>query len=146
MAANVIPFRARPANDDSDRTPPSGPAQIVTIETRRATDPARAFEEAYHAAMIAKAERELIETRWLAQYQLLPFDQRSMMWDEREAAFQRVLQTTDDIARAPAVNKDQLARKKRVIGKVWLRAEGSMYDRFRKCVALDEARIIRKSA
>lgn len=120
MATNIIPFPRRPDNVSDDD---------------------RAFNRAYHAAMIAKAERDLIEARWRADHYLSPLGHYSPLWDEREPAFRKMRDTAVALAGVPATTRADLARKKRAIGNVWIKAEGELYDFFRLKLAEDEARL-----
>ncbi len=148
MASNVIQFPRTTANDNTgDPTPPPHTgAPRLRVLTGGLADDDKAFARAYHAAMIARAEREFIEARWSADHFLSPVGHYSPLWEQREVAFNAMLEAIINVALTPAVNKAQIAMKKRAIGKVWLRAEGDMYDQFRERVALDEAHITRKAA
>lgn len=141
MAAQIIPFRPRPANDDGNPTPASGPAQIVALHAARSSDPVRDFDHAYHAAMIARAEHDLVEAKFLAMHFLNPVGARNLYWEQRQDAFARMWDAVDLVAALPAMNANQLRRKKTAIGSVWLRAEGERYDAYRHAVAADEHRI-----
>ena len=105
------------------------------------SDDPKAFARAYHRAMIARAERELIEARWFADHHLSPGGQRSPLWEQRGPAFDRMLEAIAELALTPARTPAQLDMKRRAIGKVWLRAEGPLYDQLRERIALDEAAI-----
>lgn len=148
MASNVIQFPLTTANDNTgDPTPPPNTgAPVLRVLTGGLADDDKAFARAYHTAMIAKAERDLIEARWLADHYLSPVGHYSPLWEQREVAFDAMLKAVINVALTPAVTKAQISMKKRAIGKVWLRAEGSMYDQFRERVALDEAHIARRAA
>jgi hypothetical protein len=91
--------------------------------------------------MIAKAERDLIEARWIADHMLSPVGYYSPLWEQRKVAFGRMVETVERIVTLPAMNAAQLRQKKDAIGKVWLRAEGARYDAYRQSVAADAARL-----
>jgi len=148
MASNVIQFPRVTANDNaSDPTPPpyTGAPRLCVLAGGLADDD-KAFIRAYHAAMIARAERDLIEARWLADYSLSSADRHDPLLEQREDAFNAMLIAVINVALTPATSKAQIAMKKRAIGKVWLQADGDIYEQFRERIALDEAHIARKAA
>jgi len=57
---------------------------------------------------------------------------------DTEPAFQAWRQAVMDLARQPARTREHLRRKKEIIGRIWLNAEGDWYDQLRACVAADE--------
>lgn len=104
-------------------------------------NPESMFRRAYHEAQIARAERELIEAKFLAAHWLSEVGAPNAFWDERGAAFDRMVETVERVVVTPAMSVSQLRQKKDVIGKVWLRAEGARYDVYRHAVASDAARL-----
>ena len=60
---------------------------------------------------------------------------------EHQRAFDQLLESVDRLADVPATCKPFLDRKRRVIGKMWLKAEGPWGDRLRQCVEADAARL-----
>jgi len=142
MAANIVPFPGIEANDNFESTPPPAAGFKLRLVSGGRDDPETAFARAYHDVMIAKAERELVEARWMADH-CLNVGAYSPLWEQREPAFQKMWSAVERIADIPAMTRSQLRRKKTAIGKLWLCAEGKLYDGFRASVERDEERLRR---
>lgn len=56
------------------------------------------------------------------------------------------MEALDQLVALPAVTKSQAAKKRRLIGRMWMRAEGPRFDRYRQSVATDEARLANGAA
>ena len=136
-----FPERSRESGNGSTQAT-SG--EVVSLPAAKSHNPEREFLVAYHAAMIARAERELIEARWLADHHLKPVGTYSPLWAARGPAFNKMWATVERVAALPAMTQSQLQMKKTAIGNVWLRAEGERYDAYRQSVAADEARLPKK--
>lgn len=149
----VIPFpasrvkRDNLANDNAgDDTPPTPHAPVLRVLAGGLADDEKAFERAYHAAMIAKAERDLIEAQWLEERALSGVNYSSPLWKQRGVAFDKMLNAVILVALTPATTKAQIRLKKRAIGTIWLKAEGDLYDQFRERIALDEEYVAKRLA
>jgi hypothetical protein len=140
MASNVIPFPRALANDNrTDPTPPPPYAGAPVLKVIDGiVDPKMTFLLAFNEAMIASAERDLVEARWAAAHRL---GNSAALSGERDAAFARQLTAAVRLAETPAMTRQQIKMKKRGIGHVWLHAEGDFYEPFRQGVARDEARL-----
>lgn len=140
MATNVIAFPHALANDNrTDPTPPppyAGAPVLKVIDG--AVDPEKTFLLAFNEAMIANAERELVEERFFAAHRLGGGKEFEL---ERATAFVRLQTAAFRLAETPAMTKQQVKMKKRGIGHVWLHAEGEFYEPFRQGVARDEVRL-----
>ena len=136
--ASVTPIR--PDIQVSPNETPRVRAPLRVIAGGRDT-PESIFRRAYHEAQIARAERELIEAKFLAAHWLSEIGAPNAFWDERGAAFDRMVETVERVVVTPAMSKSQLRQKKEMIGKVWLRAKGERYDVYRHAVAADAARL-----
>jgi len=104
-------------------------------------DPRATFQRAYHEAAIARAERELIEAKFMAAHWLSEAGSPNAFWEERGKAFAKMEATVARVAMLPAMDQFQLRQKKDIIGKVWLKAEGERYDLYRHLIARDAARL-----
>lgn len=146
--ATLLQFPANRRSDgtagDAAHAAEAATAEIVSLRAARSVDPAREFAEAYHAAAIAEAERDLIEAKWLAAHYLSPVGSYCPEWELRSPAFDKMVATTERVAALPAMNASQLQMKKAAIGRVWLKAKGERYDAYRKSIAADEARLAKK--
>lgn len=119
----------------------SQPSNVIAFPSQRPCSPlddGKAFARLYHAAMIAKAEYELIEARWSAEHFLQPVGHYSPLWPQRLPAFAAMLQAVTAMAMHPARTRAEINMKKRAIGPAWMCAEGEIYDRFREQIARDE--------
>lgn len=146
MATNPIPHSGAsvtPIRPDVQVSPNETPRVRAPLQliTGGREDPVSIFRRAYHEAQIARAERELIEARFLAAHWLGDVGAPSDFAEERSAAFERMVETVERVVVTPAMSVSQLRQKKEVLGKVWLRAEGDRYDVYRHAVACDAARL-----
>lgn len=149
MAATILQFPIQNANDNTgDRTPPSGGAGQVHYLPINTESPGIRFKRAYHEACIARAEYELQYARYLAWVDLdkAPEQNHRSGPYSPETLFEKMRLAVFKLAVTPATNKRQLASKKRVIGKVWLKAEGEVFDALRAGVEIDELRFSKKAA
>jgi len=103
--------------------------------------PEKFFRHIYGQAMIARAERELVEARWSYIFHTEGGDAAEHLGDERDLAFNRLRSAIVALAFTPAMNRMQVAQKIRGIGGAWMKAEGSFYDRLRFEVGRDESRL-----
>ena len=150
MASNVIAFPRALANDNSsDRTPPpvSGAGTIIRLPVSADT-PAMRFKRAYHEAAIARAAYNLHHARYVAWLQLEK--QPGQDWQESpyasEEPFKEMQALVFKMAVTPATTATQLADKRSMIGRVWLKAKGEVYDAMRAGVEIDELRFGKKAA
>ena len=137
--SNVIPFR-RPTT--------------VRIEIASALpDPLAMAPEEYEAAWLdfccaadeARTYRDYVEARWFLLWRT-DQDAAAHLYPERNAAFDRMRAFINKIVDLPVpkstvkgVIRQHIRRKRGIIGKVWLRAEGRRYDAYRASIAADEA-------
>lgn len=138
---NVISFPIQTLHRTDVPVPPPARETPHLRVLSGGVDDEKAFARAYHAAVIAKAERDLIEARWLAEHMLSPLGHYSPLWEQREPAFEAMQQAIINLALTPARDKQQLRLKKSAIGNVWLKAEGKFYDQLRERIALDEVHV-----
>jgi hypothetical protein len=89
---------------------------------------------AIHAVESLRIRRQaLLEGKpwWHSDTQKPMVNEANRCWDE----YRKLVQT---LAHRPARTGAQAERKRRIIGRAWLRAEGAWYDRLRAGVAADE--------
>lgn len=140
MMGEVIPFR---------RAAPHGlhieiASPIPTLDM----EPAE-YEEAWLTlccyAEEARDYRDYIESRWMLLWRT---DQQAAaeLYATRGVVFGRLLAFVNLVATLPVpvnavkcITRQHIRRKRRIIGKVWLRAEGERYDAYRAMLAADEA-------
>lgn len=133
-----------PGNDPERHYDPS----FLRVVHGGKDDPERKFMEAYHAAAVARAERELAEALslrdlWLSRKSWA--DAIDLDPHGRDAAFDRVREAVAVLAMTPACDKSHLRRKEQMIGTVWLKAKGPFYDLLRAGVENDRARLAGKA-
>lgn len=104
-------------------------------------DERRDFEVRLADCELARAERQVVEAKWLRTYKLHGQYAADELSDDRRDALERCRQAILDMATTPVFTQTHLACKKRAIGHVWLNAQGAFYDRLRAAVAEDEARL-----
>ena len=139
QSTSVIPFPIKPI-----RSIPKQPKIKVRSKPQlvsgTAVDPKKLLRKALCDHAIAKAERELAEALWLADW----YDDESkgeQHDDARERAFHNLRFATAYLARTPAPTKGDLQRKRRAIGNIWLKIESTWGEWLRECVAADEERL-----
>lgn len=111
--------------------------------------PAMRFKRAHHEAAIARAAYNLHHARYVAWLQLEK--QPGQAWQESpyasEEPFEEMQALVFKMAVTPATTATQLAEKRSMIGRVWLKAKGEVYDAMRAGVEIDELRLAaRRSA
>ncbi|MDP9412806.1 MAG: hypothetical protein M3Q08_01670 [Pseudomonadota bacterium] len=135
-SCNVIPFRRRERRMEL--------AAPLPDESMKPSQYARAWTTLCCQAEEAVAYRQYVEARWLVLSHTDPAEAERYN-SEREPAFQRMLAFVNLVASFPVprnrapMTASHIARKKRIIGPVWLRAEGPRYAAYRASVAADEA-------
>jgi hypothetical protein len=137
-SSNIVPIRAGVEVGENNAPRVKGPLRVIAGGRE---DPHMTFLRAYHEAAIARAERDLIEAKFLAAHWLGELGTPNAFWEERGIAFNRMEETVGRLAILPAMDLFQLRQKKDIIGKVWLKAEGERYDVYRNAVAQDAARL-----
>lgn len=150
MAANVIAFPRVLANDNRTDTPPppvGGMGEVVRLTVNTDT-PAMRFKRAYHAAAVARAAYELNHANYLAW---LALECRpGQNWQEspyaNEHLFKEMQAMIFKLAVTPATTRQEMARKKSMIGRSWLKAPGELYDAMRAGVEIDELRFAKRAA
>lgn len=148
MASNVIPFRAPAVNDNmADRTPPSpaAPGRLLRFPAPQDT-PQMRFKRAYYEASVARAAEASHRARYLAWLALdrrpgQPITESPYI---SEKPFEEMRLAVFKLAITPATNRQELAYKKSLIGRMWLKAEGEFYDALRAGVEIDELRFAKK--
>lgn len=126
MAAVILPFPRRSAIAISDGDPPSFAGDT----------PVMRFERAYHEASIARAEYFLHDARRMAFAKL-----DTSGWGNPhngEEPYTKMQSAILRMAVTPATSEAQLRVKRRLIGRVWLGAEGTFYDALRAGVMIDD--------
>ncbi len=139
MASNVIPFR-RP--------------RTVRIEVNfELPDPLAMSPEEYESAWLdfccaaaeAQAYRDYVDARWFflwrtdqaAAANLYP--ERGESGDRAMAFINKLVALPVPLGKSRGMTRQHIGRKKQLIGRVWLKAEGPRYDAYRASIAKDEA-------
>lgn len=140
LPSNVIPFRQRGARRiriEIDSPIPSTDMEPAEYEA--------AWLSLCCYADEARAYQEYIERRFVLLWRV-DRDSADDLAQERRDAFERMRAFAHLLASLPipmnsmrGLTRRHLERKKRIIGRVWLGAEGEQYDAFRASVAADEA-------
>lgn len=106
-----------------------------------APDPSRAFMAAYHECNIARAQYELAHALTAEAYFLDLPGRPEWALSNSQRAFDQLVQAVDLLATLPAQSRIQYRLKRKMIGPVWLKAEGERYDILRAGLAADAARL-----
>lgn len=140
-AGNVIPFR-RPS-----QISPVIPGLIKPDPTGDPEEYRRDWRVLCLHAEEAKAEREYIEAHWRRLHFTDSSDATDRYFD-REPAFRLMQALVDAVVRLPipierkvSFSRMHIRRKRQIVGQLWLKADGVLFDEWRAAIAADEAAI-----
>lgn len=156
MATDTLQPESEPATAGSNVIPFRRPRTVRIEITSELPDPLAMSPEESEAAWLtlccyaqeARAYYSYIEERFLLLWRT-DQDAASWLYPEREASFDRMGAFADKIASLPVPKssakgmiRQHIRRKKRIVGQVWLQAEGKKYDAYRSSIAADEAMLL----